>query len=256
MDNIKLYNGDCLDVMDKLIKEGVKVDAIITDIPQEITQNDWDRAIPLKKMWDRLYKIRRNIRTPIVLFSNQPFTTDLIASNRKHFKYMRYWHKDRPSGFLNAKRQPLRDVEEIITFYENQCLYNPQFWEGEPLHGLGNKYKEVDGNNNNYGNFDDNNEIRDARKSSTQKYPRQMLSHQRPHPPIHPTEKPVSLLEDLILTHTNENDTVLDFTIGSGTTGVAAKNLNRKFIGIELDKKYFEIAKERIENHNVQERLI
>src|SRR5690606_13930031 len=104
------------------------------DIPQEITQNDWDRVIPLGQMRESLYKLRKDKQTPIVLFTNQPFTTDLISSNRKHFKYLKYWYKDRPSGFLNAKRQPLRDIEEIAIFYEKQCTYNPQMVEGKENH--------------------------------------------------------------------------------------------------------------------------
>jgi len=239
---IELYNGDCLEVLDRLIEQGIKVDAIITDIPQEITQNDWDRAIPLEQMWERLYKIRRDSRTPIVLFSNQPFTTDLISSNRKHFKYMRYWHKDRPSGFLNAKRQPLRDVEDIVVFYEKQCLYNPQMVEGKENHSIGkSKDFDIQENNNNYGNFkpiESNN--------GNMKYPRQLAYYQRPHPPIHPTEKPVDLLGELVLTYSNEGDTILDFTMGSGSTGVSCVNTRRRFIGIELDEEYFKIAENRI----------
>lgn len=243
-----IINGDCLEVMEQLINQSIKFDAIVTDIPQEITQNDWDRAIPLEQMWKLLYQLRRDKRTPIVLFTNQPFTTDLISSNKKHFKYLKYWHKDRPSGFLNAKRQPLRDIEEIAVFYEKQCTYNPQFWEGEPLHGLGNKYKDSKNENNNYGEFDCQNEVRDARKGETQKYPRQLMYYQRPHPPIHPTEKPIDLLEDLILTYTNKGDNILDFTAGSITLGRAAENLGRKWTCIEKDKKYCELGKYRFIN--------
>lgn len=245
---MELYNGDCLEVMDRLIKKGVKVDAIVCDLPQEITQNEWDKGLNLEVMWNTLIKIRKNENTPIVLFSNQPYTTKLIASNFKMFKYCKYWKKDRPSGFLNSKKQPLRDVEDIVVFYERQCTYNPQMWEGEPLHSLGSAYKTKETiTNGNYGNFNHNNEIRDIRKGTTKKYPRQLMEYNRPHPPIHPTQKPIDLLIDLISTYTNEGDTVLDFTMGSGSTGVACKKLNRNFIGIELDKKYFDIAKKRID---------
>jgi site-specific DNA-methyltransferase (adenine-specific) len=261
----KIYNMDCLEGMDLMIKQGIKVDVIITDIPQEITQNDWDRAIPLEQMWKLLYQLRRDKRTPIVLFTNQPFTTDLIGSNKKHFKYLKYWHKDRPTGFLNAKKQPLRDIEEIAifceddlneiqeiaVFYEKQCLYNPQFWEGEPLHGMGQKYKEGNLDNNNYGDFASHKNPSANRQGDTKKYPRQLMVYPRPHPPIHPTEKPVDLMEDLILTYTNEDDTVLDFTMGSGTTAIACINTGRKYIGFELDKGYYDIANERIDNHNI-----
>ena len=124
-ENIKLYNGDCLDTMGKLIAEGIKIDAIITDIPQEITQNTWDNIIPFKEMWLNLYRIRKDKNVPIILFTNQPFTSFLITSNPKHFKVIKYWRKNRPSGFLNAKRMPLKDMEEIAIFYEKQPTYNP-----------------------------------------------------------------------------------------------------------------------------------
>lgn len=246
-----IYNEDCLEGMDLMIKQGMKVDAIITDIPQEITQNDWDRAIPLEQMWKLLYQLRRDKRTPIVLFTNQPFTTDLIDSNRKHFKYLKYWQKDRPSGFLNAKRQPLRDVEEIAVFYEKQCLYNPQMVEGKENHSIGKAEGEDScNNNNNYGDFGRVN------TKGNLKYLRQLMYYQRPHPPIHPTEKPIKLLEDLILTYTNETDLVLDFTIGSGTTAISCINTNRNFIGFELDETYHKLSLERIKNHTQQVRLI
>lgn len=240
--------------MQQLIDKGIKFDAIITDIPQEITQNDWDRVIPLERMWELLYRLRRDVRTPIILFTNQPFTTDLIGSNKKHFKYLKYWHKDRPSGFLNAKRQPLRDVEEIAifcedniceideiaVFYEKQCLYNPQMVEGKANHSIGKADGEVTCiNNSNYGNFGRVN------TEGNLKYPRQLMYYPRPHPPIHPTEKPIELLEDLILTYTNEGDSILDFTAGSITLGRAAENLNRKWICIEMDENYCELGKGR-----------
>lgn len=250
-----IYNIDCLIGMNRMVEQGLKVDAIITDIPQEITQNDWDRVIPLEQMWKLLYKLKKDKRTPIILFTNQPFTTDLISSNRKHFKYLKYWHKDRPSGFLNAKRQPLRDIEEmaifcendevdeIAVFYEKQCAYNPQMVEGKENHSIG-KVEGEDSckNNNNYGNFGR------VKTEGNLKYPRQLMYYQRPHPPIHPTEKPIDLLEDLILTYTNEGDLVLDFTIGSGTTAVACINTNRKYIGFELDENYYNIALKRVNN--------
>jgi site-specific DNA-methyltransferase (adenine-specific) len=239
-ERVQLYQGDCLEVMDRLIAEGVKVDAIITDIPQEITQNSWDNVIPFKEMWSRIYRIK-NKNTPIILFSNQPFTSFLITSNPKHFKVMKYWRKNRPSGFLNAKRMPLKDIEEIVIFYEKQPTYNPIMKEGLPNHSIGIvKGEDECKNNNNYGKFGR------IETEGNLKYPKQLMEYDRPHPPIHPTQKPVDLIEDLILTYTNEGDTILDFTMGSGTTGVACVNTNRRFIGIELSKEYFEIAKERI----------
>ena len=217
------------------------MDAIITDIPQEITQNTWDNIIPFKDMWERTYKTRKNKNTPIILFTNQPFTSFLITSNHQHFKVIKYWKKNRPSGFLNAKRMPLKDMEEIAIFYEKQPTYNPIMIEGLPNHSIGkaNGEKECK-NNNNYGNFGR------VETEGNLKYPRQLMEYDRPHPPIHPTQKSVDLIEDLIKTYTNEGDTVLDFTMGSGSTGVACVNTNRRFIGIELDENYFKIASDRI----------
>ena len=249
-DSVTLILGDCLDVMNKLVQNNIKYDAIITDVPQQITQNTWDNIIPFKDMWEKLYKLRKNKMTPMILFTNQPFTTYLLSSNIKHFKIMKYWKKDRPSGFLNAKKMPLKDIEEIAIFYEKQCTYNPQFWEGEPLHGMGDNFKKKICENNNYNEFASNKNPSAERQGDTQKYPRQLMNYNRPHPPVHPTEKPVLLLEDLIKTYTNEGNIILDFTCGSGSTLIAAKNLNRKAVGIEIDENYCEIAKNRILQHS------
>ena len=242
-DNIRLYNGDCLDILDKLIEEGIKVGCIITDPPYGTTNCSHDKVINFKKMWERIKKIR-NENSCIILFSAEPYTSDLVRSNKKEFKYKKFWKKDRPSAFLNAKRQPLRDIEEIVIFYKKQCTYNPIMTKGKPSHGIGisagNAYEENSNKNNNYGTF------KTIERLGDEKYPRQMMEYSRPHPPIHPTQKPVELIEDLVKTYSNVGDTILDFTMGSGSTGVACKNLNRKFIGIELDEKYFEIAVDRI----------
>lgn len=217
-------NKDCFEVMRDLYENGVKVDAVICDLPQGITQNKWDKELDLDLMWSMLLKLRRNENTPIIFFSNQPYTTKLISSNLKMFKYCKYWKKNRPSGFLNAKKQPLRDVEDIVVFYEKQCTYNPQMWEGEPLHDMGTAYKTKETiTNGNYGKFNHNNEIRNMRKGTTEKYPRQLMEYDRPHPPLHPTQKPIDLLIDLIKTYTNEGDIVLDFTAGILSTAIACK---------------------------------
>ncbi|HBF6314119.1 TPA: site-specific DNA-methyltransferase [Clostridioides difficile] len=239
----ELYNDECLKIMDTLIEKNVKVDAIIADIPQGITKNNWDKPLAFNAMWDRLYKLRRNKNTPIILFTNQPFTSKLICSNDKHFKIMKYWEKDRPSGFLNAKRMPLKNVEEIAIFYEKPPVYNPQMIVGKPSHSIG----KVNGeskckNNNNYGNF-----ARVEREGNL-KYPKQILKYPRPHPPIHPTEKPVPLLKDLIMTYSNEGDVILDFTAGVISTGVAALETNRRFIGIELNEESFNKGVKRMRN--------
>lgn len=279
-----IINGDCIDVMDKLIEDGVKVDCVITDIPQAITKNSWDSIIPFKEMWDKLYKLRRDKSTPIILLTNQPFTSDLINSNRKHFKVMKYWQKDRPSGFLNAKKMPLKDIEEIavfsespneiiikemlafyefnelpeesikdiVVFYEKQCTYNPQFWEGKPLHGMGTKYKEKTHKNNNYNSFESRKNPSANRTGDTKKFPRQLLKYNKPHPPKHPTEKPISLIEDLLLTYSNEGDLVLDFTSGTCTLAEACILSNRKYICIELNSDYYNIGVEDIKKYELK----
>ena len=245
--NYKLYKGDCLEVMDELIEFEVKFDAIITDPPYGTTKNKWDNIIPFDKMWEKMNKLIKP-NGAIILFSQGLFTVDLINSNRKDWRYNLIWEKDRPTGFLNAKRMPLRSHEDICVFYKKLPVYNPQFWEGKPLHGMGNKYKQNVFTNNNYGNYNFSTNTSANRTGDTTKYPRSILKFNRPHPPIHPTQKPVDLLEYLIKTYTNEGNLVLDFTMGSGSTGVACLNTNRKFIGIELDEKYFNIAIKRLED--------
>ena len=281
---IKLYNGDCLEVMKEIPSKSV--DMILCDLPYQVTKNKWDTIIPMndyiiandeslekdefylkqflkglsKKEIDKIWKenkkeglwsyYNRIIKDngAIVLFGQDIFSAQLINSNRKMYKYKWFWKKDRPSGFLNAKKMPLKDVEEILVFYKKCPIYNPQFWEGIPLHGMGTKYKEGNLGNNNYGKFASHTNPSANREGDTKKYPRQVLEFKRPHPPIFPTQKPVDLCEYLIKTYTNENDIVLDNCMGSGSTGVAALNTNRKFIGIEKDKNYFNIAKKRIED--------
>jgi site-specific DNA-methyltransferase (adenine-specific) len=176
--------------------------------------------------------------------SQQPFTTKVIAQFMGHFRYDLIWDKELVSGFLNAKRQPLRRHEVILVFGSPKC-YNPQMSKGKPLHSVGSSAGSDPKLNRNYGKFKINS---DARAGSTDKYPTSIIHLRKPHPSIavHPTEKPVELMEYLMRTYTNEGDTVLDPFMGSGTTGVAARNLNRNFIGIEMDPKYFEIAKNRI----------
>ena len=179
----------------------------------------------------------------IALFGSEPFSSALRMSNIKNYKYDWIWEKDRASGHLNAKKQPLRNLENISVFYKKQCTYNPIMTIGKKSNSIGKAINELKCKNNNlYGKF------KRVNRKGNEKYPRQVLEYKRPHPPIHPTQKPVALMEYLIKTYTNELETVLDFTMGSGTTGVACCNLNRDFIGIELDKHYFKIAQERIKN--------
>ena len=242
---IDLKQGDCLEVM-KEIPSG-SVDAIITDPPYGTTACKWDSVIPFEPMWEQLNRIIKP-NGAIVLFGSEPFSSALRMSNIKNYKYDWVWNKDRPSGHLNAKKQPMRDIENISVFYKKQCTYNPLMTIGKKSNSIGKAINDITCKNNSlYGDF------KRVNREGNEKYPRQILKYSRPHPPIHPTQKPVALMEYLIKTYTNENQTVLDFTMGSGTTGVAAKNLNRNFIGIENDANYFEIAKDRINKRTAQQ---
>ncbi len=224
-----LMMGDCLERM-KEIPDG-SVDMILTDPPYGTTACKWDSIIPLEPMWEQLKRIIKP-NGAICLFSAEPFSSYLRMSNIKSYKYDWVWEKSKPTGHLNAKRQPLRKYELVSVFYKKQCNYFPQ--------GIKPANKMVSRTNRgNYG---------ECSKTTLQKatgYPRNILKFNSIDG-AHQTQKPVPLLEYLISTYTNKNETVLDFTMGSGSTGVACKNLNRKFIGIELDENYFNIAKERI----------
>lgn len=216
--------------MDKLLEQGAKVDAIITDPPYGTTACKWDSVIPFDEMWKRL-KALSNDNAPIVLFGSEPFSSALRMSNIGEYKYDWFWKK-RPVNFLNAKKQPMREIENIMVF--NAKKYYPQ--------GLIHRKKL----NKRSNSTKTNGEHGLSNISEYTNYPKNVLelTGERGH---HPTQKPVALMEYLIKTYTNEGDTVLDFTMGSGTTGVACAKTNRKFIGIELDEKYFNIAKKRIE---------
>ena len=232
-------------MMDNLISKGVKVDAIITDIPYGTTHCKWDSIIPFEDMWKRIKEIRKPT-TPIVLFGSEPFSSSLRLSNIKEYKYDWKWEKTQATGFFNAKKQPMRCIEDICVFYQKQCLYNPQKTEGHKPVNSYTKYLSTVNKTEVYGKC--TKELSGG--GNTDRFPRQLLTYSSDKQTcyLHPTQKPVALMEYLIKTYTNEGDLVLDFTMGSGTTGVACVNTNRNFIGIELDKKYFEIAKDRIEN--------
>lgn len=234
--NYKLYQGDCLEIMDKLIEEGVKVDCIITDPPFGTTQNKWDSIIPLNEMWNRLNRLIKP-NTPIILFAQTPFDKVLGNSNLKALRYEWIWRKNKATGHLNSKKMPLKEHENILVFYKKMPTYNPQGLIKKEIPTI----RKGRYNGSNYG---------DSAKDAVQEYwnyPKSILNFNSVSKTIHPTQKPVPLLEYLIKTYTNEDDLVLDFTMGSGSTGVACMNTNRKFIGIELDENYFNIAKNRIE---------
>jgi len=234
---IKLINGDCLEIMKTI--ENKSIDMILCDLPYGTTQNKWDIIIPLDRLWEQYERVIKD-NGAIVLTSMQPFTSKLINSNMKWFKYEIIWDKKLSTGFLNAKKQVLRKHENILIFYKKQCIYNPQMTAGKQ-YDKGISYDE----SSNYGKQIP---VR-ALNETGDRYPTSIIefSNADRRNKQHPTQKPVPLLEYLIKTYTNEGDTVLDNCMGSGSTGVACINANRNFIGIELDENYFNIAKKRIE---------
>ena len=283
---IRLIQGEALETMEKLAKEGIVFNAIITDPPYQITVCSWDKMIPLNKymigtrgrskkevamyenewilkeamnshktinecrkefkekakdgMWDKINKIKKDT-TPVILFGSEPFSSELRMSNAKEYKYDWFWKKEAGTGFLNAKKQPLRAIENISVFYKTQSLYNPQMRKGFKPYVI-----KKGGETDNY-RGDSVDEV--ITKSDGSRYPLNTLHFARDKTKYHPTGKPVALIEYLIKTYTNEGDLILDFTAGSFTTAIACMNLKRNFVGIELDEKYFEIGKNRVKEH-------
>jgi DNA modification methylase len=238
---IKLYKGDCLEEM-KNIESG-SVDAVITDPPYQITACKWDKLIPFDLMWEQLNRIIKP-NGAIVLFGSEPFSSALRMSNIKNYKYDNVWNRVRKTGHLNCNKQPLNVHENISVFYSKQCTYNPQKTTGHKSYNKSKYNTEEKYSPNVYGKLH-----RTDKKNEGERHPTKLVTFSQDwkrQDQIHPTQKPVALMEYLIKTYTNENETVLDFTMGSGSTGVACINTNRNFIGIEQDKKYFEIALERI----------
>lgn len=247
--NTCLINGDCLEVMDRLIEEDVVVDAIICDPPFGTTSCDWDSTIPFNEMWDRLNKLIKPSGA-IVLFGTDPFSSRLRLSNIKDYKYDWVWVKTRMSGFTHSKNRPLAKHENISVFSKgkikhrgqsNRMEYNPQ--------GLIPCNKIVNGTRDAEADKKGHKLFRPSHKTYVQEftnYPHNILEFNSVGNTVHPTQKPVELMEYLIKTYTNEGELVLDFTMGSGSTGVACMNTNRKFIGIELDENYFKIGIDRI----------
>ena len=237
-----LLHGDCLELMKQVPDKSI--DLILCDLPYGTTRNSWDEVIPFDKLWAQYNRIIKD-NGAILLFAQGKFYVNLVSSNMKMFRYDLVWDKELVSGFLNAKRMPLRRHEQVAVFYKHLPTYNPQFTQGKPLHSKGTAYQTKELTNNNYGDFKATN---DDRVGSTEKYPTSIIKFQKPHPSVcvHPTQKSIELLEYLIKTYTNEGDTVLDNCMGSGSTGVACKNTNREFIGMELDEKYFKVACERL----------
>lgn len=255
--NIDLYCGDCLEILPKLIMENKLVDTIITDIPYGTTQCSWDSIIPFDMMWGLLHKICPN--GPIVLFAKQPFTSNLIMSNPKEFRENIVWLKNKSGNGFSADQRHIQVLEDIVVFSINSTYtFNPQKWLISEKEFITQRktFTEVEVGNNIYG------KIKRTRKVDTgERNPINIISCRVPFTPsknkeyssdvdlrYHPTQKPLELMEYLVKTFSNEEDTVLDFTMGSGSTGVACKKLNRNFIGIERDKEYFNIAEKRIKD--------
>ena len=242
-----LFQGDCLETMDKLIQDGIQVDLVVCDPPYNVTKNKVDQQpLDLALMWERLNQLVKP-NGAIILFGQDKFTMRLMMSNLKYHRYNLVWDKVLSTGFLNANRMPLRSHEDICVFYRKLPTYHPQFHKGKPNHnskdGVVRASKQT---NHNYGVFETryNNELGDN------KHPKSILTFPKPHPSVtlHPTEKPVSLLEFLIKSYSNPNELVLDFTFGSCSTGEAALKTGRRFIGIELDPTYFEVGSQRLKN--------
>ena len=241
IENYKIYNEDCLNVMKDL--EDNSIDLILCDLPYGTTNCKWDSIIPFENLWEQYNRIIKD-NGAIVLFSAQPFTTKLINSNLKNYKYSWYWIKNTCTGFAFAKHQPMRKVEDINVFYKKKPLYVPQGLielEKPIIKKRKNKISNKDTI------YNEGTLLKEHIVKYTN-YPNNLLYFNKESKTSHPTQKPVDLLEYLIKTYTIKGNIILDNCMGSGSTGSAALNLERKFIGIELNKDFFNIAKNRIEN--------
>ena len=234
---IKLLHGDCLELMKDIPDNSI--DMVLTDPPYGTTACKWDTVIPFEPIWKEIKRITKD-NGAICLFGSEPFSSFLRISNKKDYRYDWVWEKTKAGQFLNAKRRPLEAHEIISVFYSKLPNYNPQMEKGQPY----KKSAKTNGDGNCYGKF---NRIGSVSINNGKRYPRTVIKFSNPNnKSMHATQKPVALLEYLIKTYTQEFETVLDFTMGSGSTGVACKNLNREFIGIEKEENYFNIARERI----------
>lgn len=247
MPNIELYCGDCLDIMPQI--EDKSINLILCDLPYGTTKCKWDVIIPFDKLWSEYNRIIKDDGA-IVLFGKEPFSSQLRVSNLEMHKYDWIWVKDTKSNFMQANHQPLNNVELISVFskgyarnIKNKVMmkYNPQFTEGKEY-----KLPKVSKTTDLFSANHKNGVYKHYERDTSKRYPYNIIHFNMDRPKVHPTQKPIALLEYLIRTYSEENDLVLDNCMGSGSTGVACRNLNRNFIGIEKDKKYFEIACDRI----------
>lgn len=238
---MQLIHGDCLEKMKDIPDKSI--DMILCDLPYGTTQNKWDSVIPFEPLWEQYKRIAKP-HCAIVLYAQSLFACKLALSNESWFRYDLVWKKgERTSGHLDCKKKPLRNHELILVFYKEQPKYTPQMVLGKKAHSRGKGNLKT---NNNYGKFAGS--VGDT-PNGDMKYPKSILDFDRPHPPIHPTQKSVELGEWLIKTFTEVGDIVLDNTMGSGTHGISCLNTEREFIGIESDPIIFELAKNRINNH-------
>lgn len=247
----KIYHEDCLEGMKRI--PDASIDCIICDLPYGVLNKgnesaQWDNVIPFDLLWKQYERVIKE-NGAIILFAQGMFTADLMISNRELWRYNLIWQKGgRCSGFLNAKKMPLREHEDILVFYKTMPVYNPQMTKCEPHqrnHSRGKMNKEQ--TNRCYGNFGKPEDV-----ITDLKYPKSILNFNRPHPQIHPTQKPVMLVSWLINTYTNEGDTILDNCMGSGTTAIAAIRTKRNYIGFEIEKEYFDLANKRIKEEIMQ----
>jgi len=232
---MELKLGECLDKLTEI--SDASVDMILTDLPYGTTACSWDSIIPLDKLWEQYNRVVKE-NAAMVFTASQPFTTILASSNIKNFRYEWIWQKPQGTNPMNAKIMPLKSHENILVFYKTKPTYNPQMTKGTPYGGFKSETSTI---GEVYG------KAKSVHRDNPEgtRYPKTILSFKQ-EKGLHPTQKPVSLMEYLIKTYTNEGDVVLDSTMGSGTTGVACVNTSRKFIGIEKDPKYFQIAYDRI----------
>lgn len=243
MKDIELLQGDCLELMNDIPDKSI--DCIITDLPfGQTARNTWDIVIPFQPLWEQYKRITKD-NAAIILFANGMFTAELMMSNKKMWRYNLIWEKTQPTGFLNAKRMPLRNHEDICVFYKKLPTYNPQKTTGHTRKVSKAEHKIGCKNTSDYGKHGL------TTYDSTERYPKSVwkFAKDMQKSALHPTQKPVALIEELIKTYTNESEVVLDSCAGSMTTGVAAINLDRKVICIEKDKNIFEVGRKRILEH-------
>ena len=265
MSDYELIQGDCIEEMQKLIDKDIKVDLILTDLPYGTTNCKWDNIIPFEKMWEQVYRLIKP-NTPIVLFCDEPFSSRLRLSNLKDWKYDWIWIKEGASNIFNAKYRPLKYHENVAVFYKEQPKYYPnrimiprisrRVEEGQKNNWVGRSKSSEAWNKSKNGYISDVSTYDKDWKNPSQHIYYSRVKGNSHEKTSHPTQKPVKLLKHFIEAYTDEGDTVLDFTMGSGSTGVACMETNRKFIGIELDEKYYEIAEQRIKEAKAQRRLI